>query len=72
MTTTTTDFKLGDRVRVGNELGTYKVWREEPGPDGSILLYGGDRDPGGVRGFRAVLPDRLSHDKRKVYTPKTK
>jgi hypothetical protein len=70
MTTETITFQVGDRVRVDNERSTYKVWREEPGPDGSILLYGGDQDPNGVRGFRSVMPNRLSIDKRKVYKPK--
>lgn len=50
----------GDWVRVKGEQGTYKVMRLPlEGRDGSVLLYGGDKDPRGRRGYRAVMPDRL-------------
>ena len=55
----------GDRVRIEGERGTYKVFRSEPYKDGSILLYGGDSNPNGVRGFRAVMPAKLVSDKRR-------
>jgi len=58
-------FNDGDRVRVEGERGTYKVFRAEPYKDGSILLYGGDSNPNGVRGFRSVMPERLVVDKRR-------
>lgn len=59
------DFSKGDHVRVSSERGTYRVYRSEPDKDGSILLFGGDTDPRGIQGFRAVLPEKLSVDKRK-------
>lgn len=65
MSTTTSEYERGDRVRVIGERGTYNVYRSELGPDGSILLYGGDTDPNGVQGFRAVMPNRVAADKRK-------
>lgn len=57
-------FKMGDRVKVDNERGSYRVKRDVPDKDGSILLYGGDPNPNGVRGFRSVMPSRLTADKR--------
>ena len=59
------EFKEGDRVKVANERGSYRVYRTELSADGSLLLYGGDPNPNGVRGFRSVMPDKLSHDTRR-------
>lgn len=59
------ELRIGDRVRVTGERGTYKVFRAEPYKDGSILLYGGDSNPNGNRGFRSVMPDKLVGDKRR-------
>lgn len=61
---TVTTFAVGDRVRVDFERGSYKVKRNVPDSDGSLLLYGGDPNPNGVRGFRSVRADRLVLDKR--------
>jgi len=61
---TETTFNVGDRVKVDLERGSYKVKRNIPDSDGSLLLYGGDPNPNGVRGFRSVLADRLTLDKR--------
>lgn len=58
-------FEKGDRVRITNERGTYRIHRIEPNDDGSLLLFGGDVDPNGVQGFRAVKPEKLVVDKRK-------
>lgn len=58
------DFNDGDKVRIEGERGTYKVHRGEPWKDGSILLYGGDSNPMGVRGFRAVMPSKLVVERR--------
>lgn len=60
-------FKKDDNVRVSGDNGTYVVFRDDLNKDGSYTLYGGSRDPNGVRGFRAVMPSRLSYDKRKRY-----
>jgi len=58
-------FEEGDRVMIKGERGSFKVFRAEPGPDGSILLYGGDVNPNGNRRFRSIMPERLTTDKRK-------
>lgn len=60
-----TDWVKGDRVRIAGERGTFKVWRTEPSKDGSLVLFGGDLDPGGTQSFRNIMPERLSVDKRK-------
>lgn len=59
------EFNVGDMVKVNGERGRYRVYRSEPHRDGSILLYGGDPNPNGVRGFRSVMPERLSVDRQK-------
>jgi hypothetical protein len=59
MKMTTTEFSMGETVQVVGERGSYVVKRVEPWVDGSILLYGGDTDPNGIRGFRAIMPDKL-------------
>jgi hypothetical protein len=60
--TTMIRFEPGDQVRVKGERGVYKVHRAATGKDGSLLLYGGDPNPNGVRGFRSVMPERLEKD----------
>ena len=60
------EFNAGDRVKIVGERGAYIVNRREPSKDGSILLYGGDVNPNGVRNFKSVMPHRLQADKRKV------
>lgn len=62
---TTDKFAKGDRVRIEGERGTYKVNKDDPNSDGSISLFGGDMDPNGRQGHRAVLPSRLTIDKRR-------
>lgn len=52
-------YAKGDRVRIVGDRGSFVVFRTEPSPDGSILLYGGDPNPNGVRNFRSVMPDRV-------------
>jgi len=56
---------VGDRVMIKGERGTYVVKRAETGKDGSVLLYGGDTNPNGNRGFRSIMPERLVPDRRK-------
>lgn len=50
-------FAIGEWVRVVGSQGVFKVmgWAK----DGSAWLYGGDPNPLGRRGSRAVMPDRL-------------
>lgn len=60
-------FKKGDKVKISGTNGTYNVYRDELNKDGSYTVYGGSKDPGGVRGFGAFLPSRLSYDKRKKF-----
>jgi hypothetical protein len=52
------------------EHGVYKVYDDQPHYDGSILLYGGDKDPRGVHGFRSVLLERIKPDTRKHLSAK--
>jgi len=58
-------FEKGDQVRIAGEQGWYRVWRSELAADGSVLLYGGDKDPNGVQGFRSIPAEKLTLDKRK-------
>ena len=58
-TTTMSEWKTGDRVRVRGLAGIYVVQKDDPNADGSISLYGGSADPNGVRGFRDIMPERL-------------
>lgn len=55
----TSEWKTGDRVKIKGSTGIYVVQRDEPNADGSISLYGGDKDPNGCRGFRDIMPERL-------------
>lgn len=48
----------GAWVRIRGERGVFVV-KSTASKDGSVTLYGGDRDPRGHRGFRAVMPERL-------------
>lgn len=48
----------GEWVKVKGERGLYRV-KSITSKDGSVTLYGGDRDPRGHPGFRAVMPERL-------------
>jgi len=58
-------FNVGDRVKIQGDRGTYIVKSADLGKDGSVLLYGGDMNPNGNQGFRSIMPNRLSPDKRK-------
>lgn len=59
-------FSKGDRVMVKGERGTYTVHRTEPYGDGSILVFGGSTNPNARQRFRAVQPDRLKADTRRL------
>lgn len=48
--------------------GRYRVYDDIPFYDGSILLFGGDKDPNGVRGFTSKMPEQIKPDKRKHAT----
>lgn len=50
-------FAIGDWVRIAGSPSIYKVMGYSK--DGSVSLYGGDPNPLGRRGSRAVMPDRL-------------
>lgn len=52
---------IGDWVRIKGEQGVFRVMRLplEGKGDGSVSLYGGDKNPEGRRGYRAVMPARL-------------
>lgn len=63
-TTETTTWKKGDRVSIKGTQGVYVVQRDEPNSDGSISLYGGDKNPNGVRGFRDIMPERLKRKEK--------
>lgn len=55
------------KFRDGEDRGTYEVMSVTLSPDGSVSLYGGDLDPNGRRGYRAVMPERLMlEDRRNV------
>lgn len=62
--TTTETFAPGDQVKIAGENGYY--WVVGEGADGSISLWGGDKNPNGSRSSRAVMADRLSHDRRDI------
>jgi hypothetical protein len=51
-------FAVGDWVRIKGQQGVFRVQGFHK--DGSVALYGGDKDPRGHRGSRAVMPDRLA------------
>lgn len=57
-------YSKGDRLMIKGEHGTYKLYDERPYYDGSLLIYGGDKDRNGVQMFRSIMPDRLKPDKR--------
>mgnify|MGYP001023319426 CR=1 FL=1 len=64
---TTSDFPKGTQVRLKpgeGELGTFCVFTDVLGKDGSVTVYGGDVDPGGYRSFRSFMPDRLTAEHR--------
>lgn len=66
MTMITSEFKVGDRVRiVGRKNRVYIVHRAEPGPDGSLLLYGGHPNPNMGQGYVSVMPSNLVPAPRK-------
>lgn len=58
-------FKTDDIVRISGDNGRYRIYRDNLNTDGSYTVYGGSTDLNGIRGFRAVMPSRLSYDKRK-------
>jgi len=47
-------FAIGDWVRIKGGQGVFRVMGYAK--DGSLHLYGGDKDPKGHRGSRAVMP----------------
>lgn len=57
--TMTTEWEVGEVVRIKGSQGLFKVKKSTPNKDGSISLYGGDKNPNGNRGFRDVMPARL-------------
>jgi hypothetical protein len=61
-TTTETTFNIKDRVKITGENGFYWVYGNSQ--DGSVTLWGGDKDPNGYRSFRSVKPERLTLDTR--------
>lgn len=54
--------KVRDRVRIDGERGYFWVWGFNT--DGSVNVFGGSRDPNGVRQHRTVKQERLWYDKR--------
>jgi hypothetical protein len=54
-------YAIGDWVRIAGSPSIYKVMGYSK--DGSVSLYGGDPDPNGRRGSRAIMPDRLKSAK---------
>lgn len=52
-------FPKGTWVRITGAQGTFRVMKNLLNPDGSLTLYGGDKNPRGHRSFRSVLPARL-------------
>ncbi len=55
----TIEFVTGDKVKIVGEKGKeYKVVRTNA-KDGSILLYGGSKNPNGKQGYRDVKPDKI-------------
>lgn len=61
-------FEKGDKVMIVGENGVFRVYDDIPWYDGSISLFGGDKDPNGIRKFRSVMPDKIKADKRKHTT----
>lgn len=48
-------------VGVDGERGqVYTIYSTDLRPDGTILLYGGDSNPNGVRGFKSVMPEKVA------------
>lgn len=64
----THSFEKGDRVMIIGENGVFRVIDDIPWYDGSIHLFGGDKDPNGIRKSRAIMPIKLKADKRKQST----
>lgn len=60
----TGEYAKWDRVRIKGENGYY--WVMGYAVDGSVALWGGDKDPSGRRQSRAIMPKRLKADKRKI------
>jgi hypothetical protein len=50
-------FAVGDWVRIKGGQHVFQV--KGHNKDGSLHLYGGDKNPKGHHGSRAVMPDRL-------------
>lgn len=65
MTMTTIELQMfrGIRVRVGNERGYYWVWSTRPDDD-TVTVFGGSKDPNGVRRMRSVKASDLRPDTR--------
>lgn len=58
--------QIHDRVRIDGERGFFWVWGFNA--DGSVKVFGGSRDPGGIRQHRTVKPEHLWTDKRPLPT----
>ena len=56
------EFKEGDKVAIAGRRGTFVVIATDK-PDGSVLVYGGDKNPNGKQGYRSVMPDKLKRAK---------
>jgi hypothetical protein len=61
---TDSPFKRGTFVRIVGESGQFTVMSNHLAEDGSVSLYGGDVDPGGRRGSRAIMPSKLKEEDR--------
>lgn len=59
---TAQEFEVGDTVTVKGRRGVFMV--KGHGSDGSVLLFGGDKNPNGKQGYRSVLPERLERSKK--------
>lgn len=55
------EFKVGDSVTIKGKRGQFVV--KGLGSDGSVLLFGGDKNPNGKQGYRSVMPERLERSK---------
>lgn len=57
-------WEVGQRVRAGAEKGFY--WVTGVRPDGSVDVWGGDKDPSGSRKYRTIPARFVRADERKL------